>query len=1250
MTNQLNQTSQAEEDIPTYEEISMEISEDDRKRHRTEGGRSPIDLTTNANNSDTTVTTNYNLIPVNTDTLSWSPENSTSTTSVNSTDYIPVTMIENFRETDLPVIDEDEFVWNLADWTDIPLQNDKRVATSPVFTVGGVNWTINYGLAQRSATSTSVSLHLAVEREKKLKNSDWSVCAEIILGIFNPQVSNATNTVNAADERKEDVNANEINFAFSQNMFHRFCDEESDWGFSNFCSASAFTDGIPQSRIGPLASSIDNSTCIIAKVRVLKDVTGVLWHNFNNYNSKRVTGYVGLLNQGATCYMNSFLQSIFLTNEFRAAVYKIPTASVSSSIPLALQRIFYKLQTAVQPSSTIDMTKSFGWDSAESFMQHDVQEFSRVLLDDLESKMKGTDVEGTVERLFRGKLKNVLKCTQVEYESIREESFYDLQLTIKGVSNLEDSFRQYVANEMLCGDNQYRTDDFGLQDARKFIEFEHFPPVLHIHLERYAFDMMAEATVKIHDRFEFPTEISLDPYLSETSPDRDVSQQYWLHSVLVHAGDGHGGHYFVYIRHPSNPDLWYKFDDTRVIPCTEHEAVNDNFGGYESVSSEESQELLRRTGVKPYRYKKFTSAYLLVYIRKVDLDSILRPIEEADVPKYLIERINADDMVEARRRYEKQQQYLYTDVAILCDDSIRSYQGSDLYDYDLPSNRIKMKRDSLLSEIKEEFIEKREEEMEAYDDVEIYNFLPRRNKTLRPDILVSDPAERTISSFSNRVHSNPVTFLLRPVNSKADIEFDLFRVPMSHGKMLIYVKWFEPTATETSEFGKLTLLGSVVVYENQLISSLSVSIKNKLADLNIIHNPEGDLTFYEELKASKIVLIESGQTGKTFKEAQLRHGDIIIVEQRARSPFMDDSESSGDVKTVSEADDETPSPIDFFADLISWKSVDVAPIISNYNSWEAAEVPVLNSLENVKISLRWNYKQLTDFLAKHLQLKDANHLRILFSNDSNSDNIKPSDSVSSLTSDTSNVNPGTVQFLPSKSGGSVKDFLIGTSSGDSITILYEITKMSVKEAEGLVRYYVQPGLNEKVLSAPAVVYLSPYVSTVKDLFKALQLSEVPNQVRLLECIDGRIKRMYSIGGENDLLTPINPLNCTLLIESAAAEESPKLISCFTFEKAPTRSYGLPFKIDLIPDETLTDFKTRLAKKLALLNDTFPVTANLYLCSWSRERKLEDENEVLARIPALGSDEQLGIQLLDPSKQIQRSASAFDGAIRFRKQE
>lgn len=71
-------------------------------------------------------------------------------------------------------------------------------------------------------------------------------------------------------------------------------------------------------------------------------------------------------------------------------MYQIPTQddTPSQSVALALQRVFYNLQSSDQPVGTNELTKSFGWTSLDSFMQHDVQEFSRVLQDKLEAKMK----------------------------------------------------------------------------------------------------------------------------------------------------------------------------------------------------------------------------------------------------------------------------------------------------------------------------------------------------------------------------------------------------------------------------------------------------------------------------------------------------------------------------------------------------------------------------------------------------------------------------------------------------------------------------------------------------------------------------------------------------------------------------------------------------------------------------------------------------------------------------------------------
>lgn len=78
--------------------------------------------------------------------------------------------------------------------------------------------------------------------------------------------------------------------------------------------------------------------------------------------------------------MNSLLQTLFFTNVLRKAVYKIPTVGDDSSrsVAFALQRVFYDLQFSEKPVATKKLTKSFGWETLDSFMQHDVQEFLRV--------------------------------------------------------------------------------------------------------------------------------------------------------------------------------------------------------------------------------------------------------------------------------------------------------------------------------------------------------------------------------------------------------------------------------------------------------------------------------------------------------------------------------------------------------------------------------------------------------------------------------------------------------------------------------------------------------------------------------------------------------------------------------------------------------------------------------------------------------------------------------------------------------
>lgn len=245
---------------------------------------------------------------------------------------------------------------------------------------------------------------------------------------------------------------------------------------------------------------------------------------------------------------------LYHINSFRKAVYKLPAndEELRSSTTLALQSVFRNLQHSNREVTTKDLTAAFGWTSAEAFMQQDVQEMMRILIDKLEEKMKGTSVDGYAKELFAGTVRSYIKCINVPYESKRDEDFYDIQLDVKGCKNIYESFRKYVEMETLDGENQYDSGVYGKQDAKKGIIFTKFPPVLTLLLKRFDFDLNTMAFMKIHDHFEFPTILDLDEFLAAPSEEQEgqiqVKNRYILHSVLVHSGDVGGGHYYAYIR------------------------------------------------------------------------------------------------------------------------------------------------------------------------------------------------------------------------------------------------------------------------------------------------------------------------------------------------------------------------------------------------------------------------------------------------------------------------------------------------------------------------------------------------------------------------------------------------------------------------------------------------------------------------------------------------------------------------------
>ena len=232
----------------------------------------------------------------------------------------------------------------------------------------------------------------------------------------------------------------------------------------------------------------------------------------------------GIINQGATCYLNTLIQTLLYTTEFRDSLFSLTAQELGISpnftqqqqqqqqpikqrvILIELQRLFAQLMLLDQEAcSTNRLTDSFGWSNNEEMQQHDVQELNRILFSAIEQSLVNTRQSRLIQKLYRGTCVNKIQCLSCLNVAEREEEFLDWQVTVQGSSGLRESLQASFAHkETLTGSNQYKCERCGDQykDAEKYCQLKTLPLILTLSLLRFTYDLRTYQRIKETGRYD----------------------------------------------------------------------------------------------------------------------------------------------------------------------------------------------------------------------------------------------------------------------------------------------------------------------------------------------------------------------------------------------------------------------------------------------------------------------------------------------------------------------------------------------------------------------------------------------------------------------------------------------------------------------------------------------------------------------------------------------------------------------------
>ena len=477
--------------------------------------------------------------------------------------------------------------------------------------------------------------------------------------------------------------------------------------------------------------------------------------------------FVGLNNHGNTCYLNSFLQSMFMTPEFRSSVLKFnynynTYGPKKDCIPFQIQKLFARLQLKLRSAEeTNDLITSFGWTQAQASEQNDIQELYHVLFDAISYTN-----EKYINDLFQSILSTNIKCKECNNISSHNELYIDFYLPIKKgklvINSLEKSFECFFGIEELIKDNQYKCEKCNKKvDAEKYFEIKSLPKILLIALNRFEYDYNKGLKKKINTPISIPDKITKIGNLDNLNYD--------LYGIIIHSGSAMSGHYFSLIKNFEKEKKWYKFDDRCVFEIKD---INE----YKKIISGNEKNLNDST------------AYILLYRNNNGNENINY---DFNINQDLIEDINLEEVEYQKYLEQEKERMSYLNLRIF---------HNNKFDY------IKIKKYEKLLELKNKIFE-------------LYEINKDKNKE---NIINIEKDTRIVIYNSN---NNKIINILNP--SKDINILEELNLTQNH---IYHIEIKSPTET-FSEFDPDDIIISLIKWDESFLINTNKNKKRNKSDI-----------------------------------------------------------------------------------------------------------------------------------------------------------------------------------------------------------------------------------------------------------------------------------------------------------------------------------------------------------------------------------------------------------------------------------